>query len=328
MERRPSKRRLTWFGKNHPASPPVSNTPSTPNTLGKMWQREPRGSNLPEETNSWLTRERPPSDESSLRRTGWEPLPKLPTWPPLPEQDPSAMSRASEETYGWLGGVDISNEHTDHAMTARGQSSSRQDHFYGGRHEGRLRALWRRFVPALVTQYRRPRLALVLVAIGATVLVVCSVLSITALGNAFLQHAPTGAHGTPGAGNLNGVVATPSVGRATPNATTTAAAVVVTPPPPVPLTLAFTCANGAVGDIGQVCVHTLPHAVVSLTVRYCDNTYAKGKAFHGVNYADGSGNYTWRWNVTTTCSGTTTATVTAKSAGQTLTQSTTFTISR
>ena len=78
----------------------------------------------------------------------------------------------------------------------------------------------------------------------------------------------------------------------------------------------------------MVSVHTKPDATVSLTVRYCDGSYAGGKGLHGNMHADGNGNYTWRWNVSASCAGTATATVTAKSSGQTVTQSTTFTITR
>ena len=75
-------------------------------------------------------------------------------------------------------------------------------------------------------------------------------------------------------------------------------------------------------------MHTRPNATISLAVRYCDGSYAGGKGLHGTAHADGSGNYTWRWNVTTSCVGTATATVSVESAGQTITQSTTFIVTR
>jgi hypothetical protein len=66
--------------------------------------------------------------------------------------------------------------------------------------------------------------------------------------------------------------------------------------------------------------------MVSLTVRYCDGSYADGKGFHGNAHTDSGGNYTWRWLVNTTCAGRATATVLAKFSGQTVIQSTMFII--
>jgi hypothetical protein len=78
----------------------------------------------------------------------------------------------------------------------------------------------------------------------------------------------------------------------------------------------------------MVCVHTKPDAKVTLTVRYCDGSYAQGKGLHGNVRADENGNHTWRWNVSASCAGTAIATVMSTSSGQTVTQSTTFTITR
>ena len=131
----------------------------------------------------------------------------------------------------------------------------------------------------------------------------------------------------PGAVGQNGTAT--SLATVTPSPTrqpTPTLAPTSTAAPPPPLTLAFTCASGQIRGTGQVCVHTLPRASLTLTVRYCDGSTAKG--LHGGVTADGSGNYTWSWLVRTSCAGPATATVTATANGQSLTESDTFTITR
>ena len=112
---------------------------------------------------------------------------------------------------------------------------------------------------------------------------------------------------------------------------TTGTAQATTTPTPTgrssqPLTLAFTCASGTLHGTGQVCVHTQPQAALSVSIRYCDGTTAKG--LHGNSVADASGNYTWTWPVRTACAGAATATVTAKWNGQTITRADSFTIGK
>jgi len=77
-----------------------------------------------------------------------------------------------------------------------------------------------------------------------------------------------------------------------------------------------------------VCVHTLPNASLTLSVGDVSLNLTKGKGFHGATYADNNGNFTWRWEISTSCVGSATATVAARSSGQTVTQSVTFTVSR
>src|SRR5262249_4300212 len=116
MDRRPNRRRLTWFGKsrpdtsnapNPPNTPPRSNAASQPNPLGRMWQRQPPGEDISEETNSWLVREHPPSssNQPSPRRGVWKPLPELPSWPPLPEEEERrfAADRSDGDPYDPFG---------------------------------------------------------------------------------------------------------------------------------------------------------------------------------------------------------------------------------
>ena len=320
MSRKPEKRGLTWFGRNRSgardapgaSNPPIN--PKEPNTLGAMWRQEPQGRG---DTDAWLVGKPPAPGESSPRQSGLEPYPSLPAWPPASERDRFAPKGASDDTRDQLGGDSAAGGRAAPIRTQPGVPNLLQ----GRLPAWRLRALWGKVAMPL----RRPYVAL---AVGVGAVALCLIFGAVALGAAFLHGGSTSAQGTPGAGSLNGAVASASAGQATPSVTTTTTATPESTPSPSPLTIAFTCASGTAGGAGRVCVRTLPHAALSLTVRYCDGSYAKGKAFHGASYADGGGNYTWRWNVNTSCLGAATATVTARSAGQTLTQSTTFTVTR
>lgn len=171
-----------------------------------------------------------------------------------------------------------------------------------------------------------PRRQQVGVAAILATIVLTALLGFVVLHAILPSQTPDAGQVTPNAGRAANGVASPSAATPTPALSPTASPVRNTPAPS--FTVAFTCASGAIGGQGMVCVHTRPDAMVSLTVRYCDGSYAGGKGLHGSAHADGSGNYTWRWNVNTSCAGTATATVTAKSSGQTVTQSTTFTVTR
>ena len=288
MDRRSDKRRLTWFGKTQ-----------QPNTLGRMWQQTPQGDH---ETDNWTLREPMEPEigaERGSRLSDWKELPPLPKWPPLPGEDPFARD-ATQVTEPHLA--------AQWEQSAPGQSS-------------RLDQQLRRFWQSLISDRRRRWIALAAV---AGVVVLCSLGSVAALGNVFRAGALLGGNGTSPAGNANGNVAlTP--GLSTPMASPSSSPT-VTVSAATPFTIAFTCASGVNGGRGEVCVHTEPNATVTLTVRYCDGNYAGGKAFRGIAHTDGSGNYTWHWDVSTSCIGTATAAVTAKSGGQTITQSTTFTV--
>jgi hypothetical protein len=169
-----------------------------------------------------------------------------------------------------------------------------------------LRTLWRRFRPAS----RRQQVG---VAVGAGGLLLLSLIGVSA----FCSHMLLTPNNTSNAGGVSGHTASSSTANATASMTATAAA---------PLTVAFTCASGRIKRTGKVCVHTQANAILTLTVRYCDGTYAGGKGLNGSTSADASGDYTWEFAVHTKCAGTATATVVAKSAGQTVTKSTTFTV--
>lgn len=314
MDRRPGKRRLTWFGNNRPGAPKTPNTPitpKTPSTLGRMWQQNSRDS---EGTDTWLVDESTAPGKQTSQPPDWQSLPHLPKWPPLPEDDPFARGRPIEETRT----VPIGSPLTDQEQPS---FSDQRVGFRGDAAAQGLRSLLRRFWS------KSPRLRVGVVA-GAATIVLCLLLGAVALGNAFLNSVPETAKSTPGTGGSNVLVISPSAGQITPSVTTTTTVVPANTQPPTPLIVTFTCSSGVAGGAGQVCVHTLPNAALSLSVRYCDSSYAKGKAFHGANFADGNGDYTWRWDVNTSCIGSATATVVAKSAGQTVTQSLTFTITK
>lgn len=332
MERKPGKRRLTWIGNNRPGASKAPSTPAAPNssdTPDALRRRDSRGSGT---TDSWLVQEPKAPSESSPRQVEWKSLPKLPSWPPLPQYSQFAAKSPADEKYGvrHRNRYDIRRDETynrehgesytdEHAVPTPDQGDSRLD----GPEGGRLRGLWRQ-TELIIGLVRRPRVALLIAVAGAIVLF--AVFGVAALSSAFFHGETNSMKGASGIGSAQGAEVSPSAGQSTPRAARTTIASPVNTQPPAPLTMTFTCASGAAGGTGQLCVHTLPNAALSLTVRYCDGTYAKGKAFHGFTYADGSGNYTWRWSVTTTCVGAATATVTATSAGQTVTQHTTFTV--
>lgn len=167
---------------------------------------------------------------------------------------------------------------------------------------GPFRGLWQRFRMA-------PGRARVGVAAGAGGLLLISLIGVVAL----CSHLPSITSGAPGVGSAN-------------KHGSPAAIASTTTTPAGPFTITFTCASGTMRGSGSLCVHTQANALLSLSVRYCDGVYAEGKSLRGKVHADGSGDYTWHWPIHTRCAGTATATVEAKSAGQSVTQSTTFTI--
>lgn len=162
------------------------------------------------------------------------------------------------------------------------------------------------------------------------ILILAALLGRILLGDIFPSDTPDTGTITPTTGRVAHVVAPSTVAAPTPVPTSvpspTVAPVRNTPAPA--FSIAFTCASGVIFGRGMVCIHTRPDAAVSLSVRYCDGSYAGGKDLRGNAHADGSGNYTWRWIVITSCAGKATATVTAKSSGQTVTKSTTFIVTR
>lgn len=288
--------------------------------------------------NSWLLRPKPRTLGDAMQRgsrekpdegiapTGagpeagqanWGQLPDLPKWPPLPEEDPFASARPTgltEETAAVTDRAALSEQQTAPPWNPAASSG----YAVPGRPQ---RTVWQRFR----TLSRRARVGVIVAAV-TVIMLVCTLASVAALGGGLLKSA-TGSAGNTPSGQTNGQAGAPTTGNTTP---TVAASPTLPPETPAPSSFAitFTCASGSIGGTGQVCVHTLPNATVSLTVRYCDGSYATGKGLRGSAHTNGSGDYTWRWKVTTHCAGTATATVTAKSSGQTITDRTTFTITR
>lgn len=281
-----------------------------PRTLGDAMQRGSREE--PDEGIAPATGAGPEAGQAN-----WGQLPDLPKWPPLPEEDPFASARPTgltEETAAVNDGATLSEQQTAPPWNPAASGG----YALPGRPQ---RTVWQRFR----TLSRRGRMGVIVAAVTVIVLV-CTLASVAALGGGLLSGATGTARNAPG-GQTNGQVVAPTTGNTTPTAAASPTAEPATPTPPS-FAVTFTCASGSIGGTGQVCVHTLPNATVSLTVRYCDGSYATGKGLRGSAHTNGSGDYTWRWKVTTHCAGAATATVTAKSSGQTVTDHTTFTITR
>ncbi|HEY1390531.1 MAG TPA: hypothetical protein VGF38_18490 [Ktedonobacterales bacterium] len=290
MDRKSPRRRMTWFGKEHPG------------TVGGFWQRTPQGGREPDALMASPTRGQA---EAKAKKSRW---PTLPQWPPL--HDGQGGAARDEATVA----PDDSRQTEPQLAPPWEQPASNQ----------REHAPPSPFLPwrfRIASRRRQVGLAAIL---GTVVLT--ALLGFVVLRAILPSQGSQVGQVTPNAGHVGNAVASPTVDDPTPALSPTAASARNTPAPS--FTVAFTCASGAIGERGMVCVHTKSGAMVSLTVRYCDGSYAGGKGLHGNMHADGSGNYTWRWNVGNSCVGTATATVTAKSSGQTVTQSTTFTVTR
>jgi hypothetical protein len=286
MDRKSPGRRMTWFGKAHPG------------TVGGFRQRTPQSGKEPDASMASPTREQA---EAKAKGPHW---PILPKWPPLHE----AQGRASR--YASSAAPD-ETQRTEPQLAPPWEQPASNQH----EHAPPPFIPWQFWLAS-----RRQQVGLAAV-VGT--LILTALLSFVVLRAILPSQSSHVDQGTPIARHPVNVAASPTAADLTPSPSPTASAR-NTPAPS--FTIAFTCADGTIGGRGMLCVHTQPDATVSLTVRYCDGSYAGGKGLHGNMHADGSGNYTWRWNVSTSCAGTATATVTAKSSGQTVTQSTTFTV--
>ncbi len=327
MGRESKKRRLREF--------PEGFSKPRPGTLGRMWQQSPQEGQPPQGTDGWLVAEQPrqnvplapdgppapapptPPARSSAQQPDWHTLPSLPKWPPLPDEDPFAQGRRKGRST-----VDSPDASSGWDAPDRDPSDFPDD-----LPDQPTRRLWERLRPAS----RRAKLALAASIVG--VIVLCSSLGIVALAN-FLNAETPGVGGLTIPGSNTGgqsqatLSAGATVGTGTPTASVNGTATAATPTATaIPsLAITFTCASGVVGGNGEVCVHTQPNATLNLIVRYCDGNIAGGKNLRGVAHADNNGDYTWQWDVHTSCAGTATATVTAKSGSESATQSTTFTV--
>ena len=86
--------------------------------------------------------------------------------------------------------------------------------------------------------------------------------------------------------------------------------------PPPSLVIAFTCAVAVDYSYGNVCVHTLSGAALTITVTYCSGYDATSSSLKGTEHANSAGNYEWSWVPETKCRGAATASVTAAWSGQ------------
>jgi hypothetical protein len=90
---------------------------------------------------------------------------------------------------------------------------------------------------------------------------------------------------------------------------------VPTAPPNYPteqtLPITFTCAQATASVSAEICIHTLPNAIVGLdSVSYaCSNTSERTILTAEEFNADANGNYTWQWVPNTNCQGSATASV-------------------
>jgi len=292
MDHESIKQRLTRFGKPQP------------DILSQHWQQTSQ-----DEQQSDTALEGEQSGEIG-QATHW---PTLPKWPPLPEGAPPASS-------AWRHDLPMAPGETPATDQQLAPPWEQPDASQPKRPMRALNVLWRRFWPVP----RRLRLALV--AAGGAMLI-CLLLGLAMLESAFRAHTPGAGHVTPASGRTSNQIVSTATGQTTPTVPATGTPTAHLTPAPS-FTITFTCASATIGGPGTVCVHTQPNATLSLTVRYCDGSYAGGKGLHGTAHADGQGNYTWRWNVTTRCAGSATATVSAKSSGQTATESTTLIVTR
>lgn len=314
--------------------------PSHPNTLGEAWRRA-----------------------NGPRRRKADNLPPLPDWPPLrgerledralpdwPSLGPSPSVGGRSSPRNRLGaGYDEAEDVYEHD----GEHDAEHGAEHGATHDSApwpaswpqpgeplasdarqpTWAFWRRWRGAS----RRTRVAIVAAIVLPLLLIAgCSSLTLSALNNLTLgasssllggQTTQSAQSATQQASALTGTPAAATATHAASVATsapTSAPTRAATSTPNQTLTLTITCASGSLRGTGTVCAQTLPSASLSLTVRYCDGTDAKG--LHGSATASSTGAYTWTWPVRTTCAGAATATVTAQWQGKTVTASKTFTI--
>lgn len=272
--------------------------PSRPNTLGQAWRRA-----------------------SQPRRGQADHLPPLPDWPPM--RGERLEDRAGGEWPSLGPSPSIGSPARDYQHDQRHARDPEPAQRKPDPQRPALE-LWRRWRGAS----RRVQ-ALVVAAIVLPLLLIagCSSLALHALNGASLgaSSALLGTQATQPASAVNGTPGGAATATHAPTTAPTAAPTrAPTSAPSAALTLSITCASGSARGTGKVCVQTQPSAALSISVKYCDGSSAKG--LHGGATADSSGAYTWTWPVRSACVGAATATVTAQWQGQKVTQTKTFTI--
>ena len=85
----------------------------------------------------------------------------------------------------------------------------------------------------------------------------------------------------------------------------TATKAVTLTPPVTKLALTFECKGGFSPDATRekVCVHTLPGALLTITVTYCTGSVDQSATLRGTFVADKAGRYEWNWVPRATCQG-------------------------
>ena len=308
MDRKPMKRQLTRF------------TSRRLRTQGQEWQWTPQGGQTSDahgaregsaagELLAGQMGQNSPAIPTTSQSESGQTWPTLPQWPSLPAESssmPGPHQSDTEETMILASASPIAEEPTQ-KLSAPGIGDIAT--LKSARHQ-------RRFRSAI------PRRRVVLVSVGVTLLI-CMLWGVVALSgmlSANVSGFATARRPTLPAG---GIIAPPTMPQETPEASGTVSPAVTTP---TAFTITFTCANGSAGGTGQLCIHTQPNATLSLTVSFCDGAFTKGKGLHNTVVADSNGNYTWQWSVSPACAGPATATATAKLAGQTVRETTTFSI--
>jgi hypothetical protein len=88
----------------------------------------------------------------------------------------------------------------------------------------------------------------------------------------------------------------------------------------------FTAAYATHRVLGVVGIHTLPGAVLTISITYCSGQRATSPSLRGVSHANSKGDYVWTWKPKVSCIGLATATVKASIHGQAASQSHVFRI--
>ena len=233
MDRKAPRRRMTWFGKAHPG------------TVGGFWQRAPQSGKEPDASMASPTRGQA---QTKAKGSLW---PTLPKWPPLHEaQGGTARNDAS--------GAPDETQQTEPRLAPPWEQPASTEH----EHAPPPFMPWRFWLAS-----RRQQVGLAAI-LGTVILT--ALLGLIVLRAILPSQSSHPGQGTPTAGRAVNVVASPTADDPTPTPSPTASAH-NTPAPS--FMVAFTCASGAIGGRGMVCVHTKYDAMVSLTVRYCEESF-------------------------------------------------------
>ncbi|HEU4784022.1 MAG TPA: hypothetical protein VFS83_11835, partial [Ktedonobacterales bacterium] len=207
MDRKSPRRRMTWFGKEHPG------------TVGGFWQRTPQSDKEPDASEASPTRRQA---EAKAKGSRW---PILPKWPPLHESQGEATR-------------DEASFAPDESQQTEPQLAPPWEQPVSNKHE-HARPPFMRWRPWFAS--RRQQVGLVAI-LGIVILT--AVLGIIVFRAILPSQSSHTGQGTPTGGRAANVVASPTVDDPTPTPSPTASTR-NTPAPS--FTVAFTCASGAIG---------------------------------------------------------------------------------